>query len=203
MAWRRRKRRPVTLAGGETAPGAVRARSAGKREPDPRAVVIAARTRQSGAIDSGKRAVDQITDPLHASDMGRCILILADDDLSRLRETWDGLCAAWDGYCRRILGRSPGAQGAAIAMVPDRMDADPSYRIDLRSADERDRAARSAWAAWVARIDALPTPMHRWAIRAAMGESLGDSCLWRDQAPTDMGRNAVAALRMMGRESPR
>ena len=47
-------------------------------------------------------------------------------------------------------------------------------------------------------IDALPTPMHRWAIRAAIGESLGDSCMWRDQALTDMGRNAVAALRGEG-----
>ena len=137
-------------------------------------------------------------DPLHGDDMGRCILALTTEDERRtITETWAALSGAWANYCTRILNRPLGPQAAAIAMLPERMQADTSLRVDIRTSDERDAAAKRAWLHWHARMAALPTPMHGWALRGALYGFMGDEALWLDRAPTASGRLAVAALRML------
>lgn len=163
-----------------------------RADPEAQAVVVAARMAR-GAPDA-----DAARDPLQGDDMGRCIIALTGQDERRaITEAWAAMSAAWHNYCTRILGRSTGPQGAAIAIIPERMQADPSFRIDPRTADERDAAAKKAWAAWHGRISILPTPMHRWALRGALQGFIGDESLWRDREPTSNGRLAVAALRML------
>lgn len=161
-------------------------------DPGAMDVVLAAR------IARGAKDTDAARDPLHGDDMGRCILALTTDDERRaITETWAALSGAWANYCTRILNRPLGPQAAAIAMLPERMQADTSLRVDLRTADERDAAAKRAWLHWHARMAALPTPMHGWALRGALCGFMGDEALWLDRAPTASGRLAVAALRML------
>ena len=78
------------------------------------------------------------------------------------------------------------------------METDQSLRVDLRTHDERVRAAKASWAAWEAKIAALPFPQLRWAISGVLRGFMGDGTLWRDAKPTNTGRNVVAALKAMG-----
>jgi hypothetical protein len=75
------------------------------------------------------------------------------------------------------------------------METDPSLRVDLRAHDEKVAAAKSSKAAWDARINALPVPNMRWALRGALNGFMGEDTLWRDRVPTPTGRLAVEALR--------
>jgi len=128
--------------------------------------------------------------------MGRCILSLADPEWRpRIADTWHGLLAAHRTHRTRIIGRTADPQGAASPMLPDPVEVDLSYRVDMRTADERDAAAARSWSVWAARLSALPTPQHRWALRGALDGFIGDGRLWHDRAPTDLGRLAVEALR--------
>lgn len=185
---KRRRKLGITLSGGETVP---QRQGQGRRtdidaSPPP---ILAARARRC-QIDAGS--------VLHESDMGRCILALTTpDERPHVANTWAGLSVALRNYRTRIIGLTGDPQGAAIAMVPDPMQTDPSLRVDLRTADERDRAARVALQAWEARIKALPSPQMIWAIRGALFGFMGDAALWRDGKPTAQGAAAVAGLRAM------
>jgi hypothetical protein len=186
---RRRKKLGITLAGGETAP---QRPTQGRRtdidqSPPP---ILAARAKRC-QIDSAS--------VLHETDMGRCILSLSEGDERRqIADAWAGMSTALRNYRTRFLGQTGDPQGAAIAMVPDRMETDQSYRVDLRTADERDRAAKAAWQEWEARMKALPAPQMIWAIRGALYGFMGDAALWRDGCPTAHGVAAVAGLRVLG-----
>lgn len=162
-----------------------------ERVEDVTRVALDARVRR-GADDR-----DAARDPLHGSDAGRCILRLTGKDRSAVTETWASLSSAWENYCTRILGRPVGPQCAAIAMVPDKAEADPSLRIDLRTVEERDAAAKRAWQAWIDRIKALDLPQHRWAVRGAAQGFMGDEVLWRGREPTASGHAFVAALKLL------
>jgi len=135
--------------------------------------------------------------------MGRCILALTpppdekQDERRQIADTWASMSTALRNYRTRIIGLTGDPQGAAIAMVPDKMETDQSYRVDLRTADERDRAAKAVWQAWETRIKALPAPQMIWALRGALYGFMGDAVLWRDGAPTTHGVAAVAALRAL------
>lgn len=185
------RRRAISLAGGETAPQRARQGRRTDLEPreDPQRTVMLARKRR-GSPDP--------RDELSESEMGLCILALTSgSEREYLREAWAGLSASWRNYCLRYLGVSGTAQAAAITMIPDQVQSDPSLRVDLRTGEQRDEAAKRAWADWHTRITALPTPMHKWAIRGALVGFLGDGSIWRDGAPTAAGRTAVAALKLM------
>jgi len=189
-AKKRRKKARITLPGGECAPQRV---GQGRRtdidqSPPPIHKARAARCK----LDKGS--------PLHESDMGRCILALSEgQERADLAEAWADLSAARRNYLMRIIGQTGDPQGAAIAMIPDKMETDQSLRVDLRTADERDRAAKAAWQAWEARIKALPAPQMIWALKGALYGFMGDATLWRDGLPTVHGVAAVAALRAVGK----
>jgi len=143
---------------------------------------------------------DAARDPLHGSDIGRCIMhMIGKDDRREVSDAWASLSSAWANYCARILGIQQGPQCATITMTPEPMQTDPSLRVDTRTPAEKDMAAKRAYETWTARIAALPTPMHAWAIRGALHGFTGDGALWHDCKPTSKGRVAVAALRMLAK----
>lgn len=121
-------------------------------------------------------------------------------DQAATAQTWRAIITAQHNYRTRILGQTGYPKGAAIAMVPDRMEADTGHTIDIRTADEKDAAAKRAWASWEAAIKALPMPQWIWAIRNALNGGMdgegGD--VWRDGQPTARGRVLVDALVAVG-----
>lgn len=189
---RARRAQQITLAGGE----AVKAPAVpGQHKPkeDPMSVVTLARQRRTGIEDP--RDARQ---PLCGTDMGLCIRALTTgDERAQLADAWAALSAAHRNYRTLIIGMTGDPQGAAIPMIPEPMETDPSLRVDLRTHDEKLAAAKASWAAWEAKIAALPFPQLRWAINGTLRGFLGDGTLWRDGKPTDTGRTVVAALRAM------
>ena len=188
QAERRRRKKRITLPGGIVIAQRI---TQGRRTdlqdgPPP---IHAARARRC-PLDSASA--------LHESDMGRCILALsAGDERAALADTWAALSAARRNYRMRIIGQTGDPQCAASPMIHDRMETDQSLRVDLRTADERDAAAASAWGEWQAAIKTLPAPPMIWAIRGALDGFLGEGRLWADGKPTALGATAVAALKVL------
>jgi hypothetical protein len=187
-AKKRRKKARITLPGGEIAPQ----RPAGRdrrhtnqpdNEPPPIHKARAARCKGS---------------TLHESDMGRCILALSEGrERADLAEAWADLSAARRNYLMRIIGQTGDPPGAASPMLTDTMETDPSLRVDLRSPGEKDEAAGRRWLEWCGRIETLPVPQMKWALRGALDGFMGDGSLWRDGAPTRSGLAAVQALNLL------
>lgn len=194
---KRRKRSNISLAGGEVAKA--RPPQGYRRDLQPaedaRETALQARKRHSGITNSA-----DALQPLCGTEMGLCIRALGDpetNDLRDLREAWQAISASRRNYRLLYIGQTGEPKGAAIAMVPDQLQTDPSLSVDIRTADERVSAAKASWAAWEACINLLPMPQLKWAIRGALDGFLGEACLWRDRAPTVQGQNAVTALRMI------
>ena len=188
-----RRKRKISLPGGKQIDQPPKQ---GRRRDieDARAVtetVATARVRRSGILD-----LQEALQPLCGTDMGLCIHAMTKgDERAALREAWQAISASFRNYRLLVIGQTGDPQGAAIGMVPEKMETDPSLRVDLRSHDEKVTAAKSSKAAWDARINTLPVPNMRWALRGALEGFLGDGRLWKDQAPTPTGRLAVEALR--------
>jgi len=190
-AARRRRRRSITLPGGGSVdqPATQGARRDLEPTESAQLAVHTARIRH-GALP------DDANDPLCATEMGMCILYTTGpDDRADLRNAWQAISASWRNYLTRIIGQTGDAKGAAFAMTPEPMQTDPGFRIDMRTASERDAAAKAAWDGWNARIKALPL-MHALVLRLALQGLLGEGGLWRYGRPTATGRLAVVALGM-------
>lgn len=199
---RRRKRARITLAGGlqiDQKPSGRDRVDVGQRKQaeDARKGPLEARLRVAGippTPDSLKAAVA----PDFGHDVGLCIRATVKGD--EATKAWDAFChlsASYRNYMAYYVGTTGNPQCAAIAMIPEPMETDPSLRVDLRSHDEKVRAAKASWQAWEKRIAALPFPQMKWAINGTLRGFLGDGTLWRDAKPTDTGRTVVAALRAM------
>lgn len=187
-AKRRRKKSQITLAGGQAAPQ--RTGQGRRTDIDQGPPPIMAARQLRCPVDAAS--------VLNESDMGRCILALsAGEARAALAQTWAAISAARRNYLTRQIGQTGSPQGAAIAMVPEPMETDPSLRVDLRTPDQRDAAARRAWGDWEAQIKALPEPQMKWAIRGALDGFLGDAVLWRDREPTAIGIAGVSALKLL------
>lgn len=185
-----RARKPITLPGGETAPNPRRGTDrrgtqAAERPADAMATALQARARAIGGMGSAEEQ-RACTAPVAGSAEGRCILALTGPDWSEPWQTWCAISAARETYEARYLGASASPQGAAVALMPEPMETDPSLRIDIRTAEERDTAAVRAWDAWDAAIRRLPIHQ-RWAVRAAVLRYTAPD-LWRDAIPTPAGR---------------
>ena len=192
---KRNKQNRISLPGGETAtaprqPGQGSRTDLNQKE-DPRSVVLSVRERHTGLIGKDALAPDQV------DDMGRCIVSVCNgDDRSNIINTWRGLIGSRANYLSRYVGQTGNPKCSSFEMIPDRTETDPSLRVDLRTCEERDAQAVLSWNAWLGHIKALPL-WHRWAIRNALGLSLGAVCLWCDQKPTSQGVASVEALRAL------
>ena len=187
---RRKRSRSITLPGGGAVdqPATQGARRDLEPTEPPQLSVHSARIRH-GALP------DDANDPLCATELGQCIIYMTGpDDRADLRNAWQAISAARRNYLTRYIGQTGDAKGAAFAMTPEPMQTDPGLRIDIRTAAERDTAAKAAWESWAAKIEALPTPMHMWALRGALLGLSAEGGIWRDGKPTATGRLAVVAL---------
>ncbi len=191
-----RRKRKISLPGGETIPQRAATDPRREKQDDPMMTVAAARMRRTG-IESASDAVQ----PICGTDIGLCIRTLtAGDDRASAINTWEALSAAHRNYRALYIGMTGNPQGAAIAMVPEPMETDQSLRVDLRTHDEKVRSAKVSWDGWNAKISALPAPNLKWAIRGALNGFLGEESLWRDAKPTSSGRASVSALLIMAGE---
>lgn len=133
------------------------------------------------------------------TDVGYCANhLLSPKDAATVVKTFNHISASYRNYMVYFVGQTGNPKCAAIAMIPDAMETDPSLRVDLRTHDEKVSAAKASWAAWEKRMNALPFPQMKWALGGALRGFLGDGTLWRDAKPTHTGRTVVAALQAMG-----
>jgi hypothetical protein len=180
--------RPITLPGGETAKP-MPTQGCRVAEPPADLVALRYRARLTGCT------VEDARDILASDDMGRCIRHLHRDNEARrqLLNVWQAVSAAWANYVTRCLSMTPSPQAAAIPMLPEAMQTDQSLRVDLRTGDERDRAARRQWDEWCGAFNRLPMEQALIIADASRGQGPG---LWDADAlrPTRHGANAVAAL---------
>jgi hypothetical protein len=190
-AKRRRRSNFINLPGGQSiAQRATQGRRADLNPAEPvDALALSTRARLTGCT------VEEARDVLAGEDMGRCIRYLhpAAQDRRGLLNVWQALCATWHNYAIRCLGRSISAQGSTIPVLPDPMQTDPSLRVDLRTADEKDAAARDQWFARLEAIMSLPENQ-RHALRGHLqgyGAPVWDADATR---PTRAGVLAVKAL---------
>lgn len=167
---------------------------AAKPQEDPRKVALTARARIVGVTLATPEARRDVSAPMLGTDIGRCINHLhADRDVqASLWDVWQAVCSARLTYRRRILGQTGTPKGMTMAMVPEPMETDPSAFVDIRTAEERDIAAKRGDAYWAGLIDRLPLPQHKWALRPALDDV--EAALWRDAKPTERGVMAVCAL---------
>jgi hypothetical protein len=196
-AARRRKREKISLPGGQevAAPLGQGRRTDLKPKEDPMRTVIHARIRRTGIMDP-----KEAQQPICGDDMGLCIRALATgDERAHLVNTWAAISACHRNYRLLIIGATGNPQGAAIPMIPEPMETDPSLRVDLRTHDQRVDAAKRAWEAWNGKIRSLPTPPLQWALSGTLAGFMGDGALWRDHGPTVTGRTAVQALRIVAK----
>jgi hypothetical protein len=190
-AERRRAKRRITLAGGESvAQPAGQGRRVDLEPKEPAdAIALAARARLTGCT------VEAARDVLAADDVGRCIMAMRPgaEDRRALLSVWQGISAAWSNYCARVLSLTPTPQAASLPMLPEPMQTDQSLRVDLRTHDERDEAARRVWAEWRASFNALPPDQAVTIAATAQGIS---APVWDadNLRPTRYGAIAVKAL---------
>jgi hypothetical protein len=155
---RRHRKNAITLPGGESVSQPA---TQGRRDTEAPAseVALQARVRRIGCTAQEAR------DVLVADDMGLAIRAVAQGDRTRrdLLGVWNSLLTAWQAYARSLpIVTSP--QGATLPMLPETLEVDPTLRVDLRSQDERDIAARDRWLEALAQLMALP-PDQRHSLR--------------------------------------
>lgn len=190
---RRARKRAITLAGGQSVPQRATGRDrthTNQPQEDARLTALHARQKHTGVKG------DDALNPALSTDLGKCIIHLTHgDERAQLLDAWGAISAAHRNYRLLYIGQTGDPQGAAIGYVADKLETDPSLRVDMRTHDERVESAKAAWAAWQAKIDALPWPQMKWALRGALNGFMGEASLWRDREPSAQGRIAVDALR--------
>jgi hypothetical protein len=186
---------------------------AGKREPSGRAqrptaaqqadsaqeTALTARLRRFGHPDTpeGRKAAQSA---LFEAPVGCCIAAMVPSLRAQL-DLWAVFCdlaQAKRNWQQRVTSTNPNPQAAAIAMLPDAMQADEGHSIDLRTPQERDEAASRVWHYWLAMLMDLP-PAERHALR---GEIDGYGLrLWDEEnrRPTMTGAMAVKGLQALHR----
>lgn len=185
------RRRRITMPGGASVPQpATQGRRTDlRREPPADAVALAARARLTGCT------VEEARDVMASEDVGRCIRALCPTPEERrdLLGIWQGISAAWANYAARCLSITPTPQSAALPMLPEPMQTDQSLRIDPRTADEKDAAARRVWDEWRTAFNRLPIAQ---AIAIASASRGDGPTLWHPgaRAATRHGVTVVHAL---------
>jgi hypothetical protein len=197
---KRRRRKGITLPGGKSAPqrptGRDRRHTNQPQEPAD-AVALAARARLTGCT------TDEARDTLAGNDMGRCIRAMRPNPQDRrdLEAIWQGMSASWWNYSTRCLSLIPSAQSSSMPMLPEPMQTDQSLRIDPRTGEEKDEAARRVWFAWLESLMGLPAGQ-RHALRGHL-QGYGAE-VWNPDTrqPTRAGALAVAALAALHERRP-
>lgn len=127
-----------------------------EREDEAVQTVCEARARMIGAPAATVDERAAMRRQSHGEAAGRALVLSEGGDKGeRLFAAYKALTGAYERYCRIVLGASPHAKTGKIEMARERLttsaeDAPP----DLRTEDERHRAAGNAWASWKGRLEA-------------------------------------------------
>lgn len=186
---RLRRRKGITLPGGKSAPRNItQGRRTDLHEPAD-LVALAVRARLTGCT------VEEARDTLAGEDIGRCIRAMRPNPQDRrdLEATWKGISAAYENFVNRVLGLPVSAQAASMPMLPEPMQTDQSLRIDPRTGEEKDEAARRVWDEWGTAFNALPMEQALLISDAACHKA---PLLWDSDKllPTRCGALAVKGL---------
>lgn len=160
------------------------------RDEDPREVALTARTRRMSGL-----SMKDAADPMLTCELG-CVIHskCKPDEAARLWSVWQAYCAAERTYRIRIIGTTGDPQGAAIQMIPDTLQADPSFRADTRTDDEKDRDAVNNWMRWQGYLGHLGA---REASALRQAERGTGKPLWASNRATQAGSYAFSALRCL------
>ena len=149
--------------------------------------------REARARHLEMQASDIMDAPMLGEQAGRAICIGAVDEAEaeRLWETFKIMDAAAETYARRILGRTRFPTIAKMEYLPERFETRADDRIDPRTPEERDAAAKREWLRWCDLSSRLQPPLH-----AALYMSLRQKVqLHQGRSLTGAGRLFLAAIR--------
>ena len=114
------------------------------------------------------------------------------DERSKLWDVFHRWTRAEVTYRVRYIGQREQPASAALMMVHDRIETDPSLIVDVRDDDQRDRDAVNVWMRWQGFLGHLPKEQASILHCARRGDG---PALWQDKKPTALGKLAVEALR--------
>ena len=163
-----------------------------RQERDPTETAITARARQVGEQIT-RETITALRDPVLCDPAGHAIwLECQGQERKALGDILHDLTRAYVSQCRAI-GINPFAKCGKVEYMPDRFEARDDDRPDLRTPEERYRAAIRAWSQWHGRVGSIPTYMQR---------DLWDGIYLRrdmtkDGRATIAGRAFVAAMRSL------
>jgi len=136
-----------------------------KADPDAERTVLQARARQSG---KSPKDITEMRSTAFSEAAGMAIYTVhRGDTAKRLWDAYTALSGAYKRYLSICIGSSVDAKTAKIEMMPERFEASASDTPDMRSEDERHRAAANAWHGWRNSLNELPLG-HSAAIYAAL-----------------------------------
>lgn len=174
-------------------------------EEDPRRQALDSRCVRFG-LEPSARNREVVKSPWMGCDMGFVIETrsYAQDEArpwaSRLWDVFSRWSRAEATYRARYLGQLEQPAGAALQMVPERIETDPSATVDARTADERDRDAVNVWMRWQGFLGHMSADMQSRLHSARRGDG---PLLWLDFKPTPAGLVALEALRHLADVSER
>jgi len=157
-----------------------------ERSPDQTA--LKARARQSGKSPS---QLSEMRHPAFGEDAGRAIYAVHSGDFAnRLWTCYAACSASYKRYLSVCIGAGVDAKTAKIEMMPERFETSASDTPDMRSEEERHRAAANAWYGWRNALVNL-TLSHSAAIYAALH---GWGQLMDGGRVTENGKRLVEAM---------
>lgn len=121
-------------------------------------------------------------------------------DVARLWDVFHRWTRAEVVYRVRYLGQGDAPASAALMMVHDRVETDPSATVDARAPDERDRDAVNGWMRWQGFLGHLSADQ-----RAILHHARRDDgpALWGRDGVTEVGLFTLSALRDLADVSER
>jgi hypothetical protein len=148
-------------------------------DPEAERTVLQARARQAGKTP---KDLTEMRHTAYGEDAGRAIYARHEGDTAkRLWDTYSALSGAYRRYLRTCIGASVDAKTAKIEMMPERFETSASDTPDMRSEEDRHRAALNAWTGWKIALDRLPlgksaaiySALHGWGALMDGGEITG------------------------------
>lgn len=119
-------------------------------------------TLKARAHQVGSKDIDAMREQMLGEPAGQAIWLQARPDRrNALWDTYAALTAAETRYCKVALGRSLHAKIAKLEMLPEPMTTDADAPApDLRSEDDRHRAAVTVWMRWQGYLGRLDRADH-------------------------------------------
>lgn len=182
----------------QLAPVAKRAQQPRNREgrferpaEDPQREALNSRCRRFG-VPANAHNRETMRTPWMGCDLGFVIHARCKErEAARLWDVFSRWSRAEATYRIRYLGQGEQPAGAALQMIPDRMETDQSATVDVRTPEERDRDAVTVWMRWQGFLGHLSSDA-RTALHGARREDGRE--LWGGGEPTSAGLAALDAL---------